>query len=113
MRRKVGADPARNSHRDRLRMAAVDDGDMDPAFAGEFCGAEFRNHTTTAEFALAAALSFQRWSQFADHSLQARLFAAVRNEESVDVGEEQQPICLYCSGEQGTEFVVIAECAFK
>src|SRR5208283_1492398 len=88
LRREVGADLSIHPHGDGLRMASIHDGDVNAGLAGQLRGAELRSHAATAQRALAAALRFERGSEFANHALQARLFAAVGHHESIDVGEQ-------------------------
>ena len=46
-------------------------------------------------------------------ALQARLLAAIGNQESVNIGQQQQPVGFDGRGQQRTQFVVVAEGAFQ
>ena len=94
-------------------MPSIDDGHVNSSFACQLGRAKLGDHSTAAKRTLAIALGLERGSQFTNHSLQPWLLAAVGNKESVDVGEQQQPVRLYGCREQGTEFVVIAEGSFE
>src|SRR5581483_10880209 len=93
-------------------MAAVDDGDVDSCFTGKLGGAKLRDHSATAERALAVAFGFQFGSELADHALNLRLFAAVGNHESVNVGEQEKPVGFDGGRKKGTEFIVVTEGTF-
>ena len=85
VRRKVGSDLAVHSERDGVRLASVDDGDVDSGFAGVLRRAQLGDHAAAAELTLAVALGFDCGRQLADHALQLRLLASVGNVEAVDI----------------------------
>ena len=97
---KISSDLARHTRGNRLGMPAVHDGHMNSRLAGEFCGTQLGKHPAAPKRTLAIALRFQCGRQFPDHSLQSGLFAPIGNQESVDIGKQQQPICLHCCREK-------------
>src|ERR1035437_9291371 len=90
--REISSDFAFHAQRDRLGMPPIHDGDVDSALARQFGGAQFGNHAAASLRTLAVALRLERGSELANHPLQARLLAAVGNQESIDVGQQQQPV---------------------
>ena len=112
-RRKIRSYFALHAQRDPLGMPAIHDGHMNSAFACQLGGAQFGNHASASQRALAVALRFKRRSQFAHHALQPGFLASVGNQQAIDIGQQQQPVGFYGGGEQRTQFVVVAESAFQ
>src|SRR4029077_4594021 len=91
LRRKISSDLALEGPRDSVRVASVGDGDVGASFAGQLGGAQLGAHASGAQLALAIADGFHGRGQFAHRTQQARLLA-VGKVESVDIGEQQQPV---------------------
>src|ERR1700686_1100658 len=113
VRRKIRADLAFQAQCDRPRMPPVHNSDVDSALARQFSGAQFGNHAAATQRTLAVALGFQRRRQLSYHPLQTRLLAAVGNQESIDIGQQQQPVRFDGPGQQRTQLIIVAERAFQ
>src|SRR5712692_2137562 len=111
-RREVGSNPALESQRNGLGVASVGDGHARPGFAGQLGRAQLGTHATRAQLALAIAEGCQLRGELAHRAQQSRLLA-VGSVEAVYVGEQEQPVGLDCSCEQGAQFVVVTEGAYQ
>jgi len=94
-------------------MAPIDNGDMDAGFAGQFGGAQLREHASASQRTGTVALRFERGRDVADYAPKVRFFVTVGSHESINIGEEQEPIGVDRGGEQRAEFIVVAEGAFE
>ena len=84
-----------------------------PASLADFAARSFERMPPVPSLPLPVAEIFHGRSQLAHGAHELRRFTAVGNVETIDVGEEEQPIGLHGGGEQRTEFVVVAEGAHQ
>src|ERR1700733_4645830 len=113
LRRKIRSKLAFQPQCDRLGMPPIHDRHVNSALAREFGGTQLRNHAAAAQRTLAVALCFERRSKLANHTLQAWLPAAIRKQESVYIGQQQEPVGFHRTRQQRTQFVIVAEGALQ
>src|SRR6185369_9127900 len=108
LRRKISSNLAFEGPRNGVGMAPVGNGDAGAGFAGQLGGAQLGAHAARAQLALAVAHGFHGRGQLADRTQQARAFA-IGKVEAIDVSEQKQPVGLDRGGQQGAQFIVVAE----
>src|SRR5437763_22313 len=109
---EVSTNFSRNCLCDSLRIASIHDSDPDAGITGHFCCSQLRAHASTSELAVTTAHRFHCEGQLAYGPNQLRALP-IWSVEAINVGEQQQPVCIDRSGEECTQFVVVAECAFQ
>src|SRR5258705_13686531 len=108
LRRKISSDFALEGPWDGVHVASVGDGNVRTGLTGQLRGSQLGAHSSRTQLALPVADRLHVRGQLT-HRTQQSWPLTIGKIESVNVGEQQQPVGLHRSGKKCAQLIVVAE----